>query len=345
MKRIATLFTLITMSVIMNAQTRGDFFAFVDSFNWKLSKEQFEEKYASRILPKTDSLVTSLSYDCPYYVLNDLSIGEYDCTTVVIFEDGWSSPFIYSAIPPVIILQHMQSVLSARLDKIEKEKMGIPDKSEENVDYSTLGFPAGTKSTVKHWIKDTYSICSTKTETEYGPMYSLFARKEASIQDTFFGLKMTDRITSAQIKSAIGARGVFVEETRESNSINYLFKDVYFAGSKWDIANIICTSDGKFYWFRAYNVYDGYSSNQKKNARDLYDNFKKKLDDKYGNGKEQKDEDENINTTYLGSNDMGVIIYYERLKSFGDFYKRYLKIEYFNVTLFNNQMLTNDDEL
>ena len=30
----------------MNAQTRGDFFAFVDSYNWKLTKEQFEEKYA-----------------------------------------------------------------------------------------------------------------------------------------------------------------------------------------------------------------------------------------------------------------------------------------------------------
>ena len=63
MKRIATLFALITMSVIMNAQTRGDFFAFVDSYNWKLSKEQFEKKYASRILPKTDSLVASMSFD------------------------------------------------------------------------------------------------------------------------------------------------------------------------------------------------------------------------------------------------------------------------------------------
>ena len=112
MKRIATLFALITMSVIMNAQTRGDFFAFVDSYNWKLTKEQFEEKYASRILPKTDSLFASMSFEYPYYVLDDLSIGEYDCTTVVIFEDGWSSPFIYSAISPDIILQHMQSVLS-----------------------------------------------------------------------------------------------------------------------------------------------------------------------------------------------------------------------------------------
>ena len=72
---------------------------------------------------------TNQNYDCPYYVLNDLSIGEYDCTTVVIFEDGWSSPFIYSAIPPVIILQHMQSVLSARLDKIEKSL--LPKKEEK----------------------------------------------------------------------------------------------------------------------------------------------------------------------------------------------------------------------
>lgn len=165
------------------------------------------------------------------------------------------------------------------------------------------------------------------------------------IQDTFFGLKMTEKITSAQIKNAIGARGVFIEETQESNSINYLFKDVYFAGNKWDFADFTCTTDGKFFLFNAYNSYDDYSSDQKKDARDLYDDLKSKLDDKYGNGTEQKNEDGNINTTYFGSNDMAISIAYERKRSVGGSYRRYLNIGYANITLYNNQIDENNDEL
>ena len=355
MKRIATLFALITMSVIMNAQTRGDFFAFVDSYNWKLSKEQFEEKYASRILPKTDSLVASMPFKCPYYVLDDLSIGEYDCSTVVLFADESSSPLIFSSIPPTIIQQHMQSVLSVKLDNITHEKMGIPYSIMDDVDCAQLGFDwlAGTKGTVKGWTRDNLFLIAIKTKTEVGLIYSFFAKeidpsllpKKVSIQDTFFGLKMTDRITSAQIKSAIGARGVFIEETRESNSINNLFKDVYFAGSKWDFANFTCTTDGKFYLFNAYNSLSDYNFDLNKEARSQYEILKNKLDEKYGEGNEKKEDDENFHTTYFGSNDMAIIISYERSRSVGGSYRRYLKIEYINVTLFQNQMSANDDEL
>ena len=355
MKRIATLFALITMSVIMNAQTRGDFFAFVDSYNWKLSNEQFEKKYASRILPKTDSLVASMSFECPYYVLDDLSIGEYDCTTVVIFSDESSSAMITAVIPERITKKHMQSILATRLDNIAIKKMEMPDVSMDDVDCSQLGFDwlAGTTGDVKGWTNDKFFMFSFKAYTESGLLYSFVAKESEPsmmtennpIQDTFFGLKMTEKITSAQIKNAIGARGVFIEETRESNSINNLFKDVYFAGSKWDFANFTCTTDGKFYLFNAYNSYDDYSSDQEKDARDLYDNLKSKLNDKYGNGKEQKDEDGSINTTYFGSNGMAIIISYERSRSVGGLYRRYLKIDYINVTLFQNQMSANDDEL
>ena len=355
MKRIATLFALITMSVITNAQTRGDFFAFVDSYNWKLSKEQFEKKYAPRILPKTDSLVTSMSFECPYYVLDDLSIGEYDCTTVVIFSDESSSAMITSIIPERITKQHMQSILATRLDNIAFKKMEMPDVSMNDVDCSQLGFDwlAGTTGDVKGWTNDKFFMFSFKAYTESGLLYSFVAKESEPslmtennpIQDTFFGLKMKASISSAQIKNAIGARGVFIEETRESNSINNLFKDVYFAGSKWDSANFTCTTDGKFYLFNAYNSYDDYSSDQEKDARELYDNLKNKLDDKYGNGKEQKDEDGSINTTYFGSNGMAIIISYERSRSVGGSYRRYLKISYINITLYNNQIAENNDEL
>ena len=355
MKRLTTLFTLITMSVIMNAQTRGDFFAFVDSFNWKLSKEQFEEKYASRILPKTDSLVASMSFDCPYYVLDDLSIGEYDCYTIIYFEDESSSPYIVSLITPNIEQQHMQSVFSARLDKIANEKMGIPDESIDGADTSQLGFDllAGAKVDVKAWVNDKFCMLSLKAYTESGLLY-LFCAQESEkilmtllmtgkdpIQDTFFGLKMKDKITSTQIKNAIGARGVFIEETRESNSINYYFKDMYFAGSKWDYAIIVCTSDGKFYQFyaSASNSYDQYKD--ARYLRNLYDILKSKLDDKYNHGEEEKNEDGSIQTTYLGSNDMAIMLSYEISNSFNTS----VNISYINVSLFNNQISANDDEL
>lgn len=355
MKRIATLFTLITMSVIMNAQTRGDFFAFVDSYNWKLSKEQFEKKYASRILPKTDSLVASMSFECPYYVLDDLSIGEYDCITVVIFADESSSAMITSIIPERITKQHMQSVLATNLDNIAVKKMEVPVFSKDDVDCSQLGFDwlAGTTGDVKGWTNDKFFMFSFKAYTESGLLYSFVAKESEPslmtennpIQDTFFGLKMTEKITSAQIKSAIGARGVFIEETRESNSINNLFKDVYFAGSKWDFANFTCTTDGKFYLFNAYNSFSDYNFDLEKEAKSQYEILKNKLDEKYGEGNEQKEDEENFHTTYFGSNDMAIIISYERSRSVGGSYRRYLKIEYINVTLFQNQMSANDDEL
>lgn len=338
MKRIATLFALITMSVIMNAQTRGDFFAFVESYNWKLSKEQFEKKYASRILPKTDSLVASMSFECPYYVLDDLSIGEYDCTTVVIFSDESSSAMITAVIPERITKQHMQSILATRLDNIAFKKMEMPDVSMDDVDCSKLGFDwlAGTTGDVKGWTKDKFLMFSFKAYTESGLLYSFIAKESEPslmtennpIQDTFFGLKMTASITSAQIKSAIGARGVFIEETRESNSINNLYKDVYFAGSKWDFANFTCTTDGKFYLFNAYNSFSDYDIDLEKEAKSQYEILKNKLDEKYGEGNEQKEDEENFHTIYFGSNDMAIIISYERSRSVGGSYRRYLKIEY-----------------
>lgn len=162
-----------------------------------------------------------------------------------------------------------------------------------------------------------------------------------TIQDTFFGLKMKDRITSTQIKFAVGSRGVFNKETRESNSIVNSFTDVYFAGNKWAFANFICTDDGKFYGFNAYNSFNNYSSDQEKDAKSLYENFKSKLDYKYGNGKEQENEDGSRTTTYLGSNDMVIILF----NSVGGSYRRYVGIEYTNLTLFINQMAENDDEL
>ena len=91
--------------------------------------------------------------------------------------------------------------------------------------------------------------------------------------------------------------------------------------------------------------YCGYDIDLEKEAKSQYKILKNKLDEKYGEGNEKKEDDENFHTTYFGSNDMAIIISYKRSRSVGGSYRRYLKIEYINVTLFQNQMSANDDEL
>ena len=82
-----------------------------------------------------------------------------------------------------------------------------------------------------------------------------------------------------------------------------------------------------------------------KEAKSQYEILKNKLDEKYGEGNEKKEDDENFHTTYFGSNDMAIIISYERSRSVGGSYRRYLKITYINITLYNNQIAENNDEL
>ena len=355
MKRIITIIALITFSVIVQAQTRGDLFSFVDSYNWKLSSKQFEAKYASRILPKTDSLVASMTFQCPFYVLDDLRVGDYDCVTIALFLEENASPFIYSIIPDRVTGKYMPSVLSAKLDSIVSEKMGASTIDMDDVDFAQMGFDwlADTKGSFKIWASNELAFFTIKAKNEGGLFYALVAKEgdpsllkaTTPIQDTFFGLKMEDRITSAQIKNAVGSRGVFSKETRESNNIVNSFTDLYFAGSKWDFANFICTSDGKFYWFNAYDSYDDYGIDNEREAKNLYESLKGKLDEKYGAGEEKKDEDGNLITSYSGSNGIVIFICNERSRSLGGSYRRYVKIEYINIKLYGNQTDANNDEL
>lgn len=355
MKRIITIIALITLSVIMQAQTRGDFFSFVDSYNWKLSSKQFEEKYASRILPKTDSLVASMTFQCPFYVLDDLRVGDYDCVTIAAFMEEGASPFIYSIIPDRVTEKYMPSILSAKLDSIVSEKMGASTIDMDDVNLAQMGFDwlADTKGSLKIWASNELAFFTIKAKNENGLLYILAAKEgdpsllesKPTIQDTFFGLKMGNRITSSQIKSAVGTKGVFSKEERESNTIINTFTDLYFAGSKWDFANFLCMSDGKFYWFNAYDSYGDYGTDNEREAKNQYESLKEKLDEKYGVGDEKKDDDGNLSTTYFGSNGIAIIISNERSRSMGGSYRRYVKIEYINVELYQKQNAAYDDEL
>ncbi|MCQ2153593.1 MAG: hypothetical protein MJY44_03330 [Bacteroidales bacterium] len=355
MKRIATIIALTTLSVIMQAQTRGDLFSFVDSYNWKLSSKQFEAKYASRILPKTDSLVASMTFQCPFYVLDDLRVGDYDCVTIALFMEENASPFIYAIIPDRVTEKYMPSILSAKLDSIVSEKMGASISDMDDVDFEQMGFDmlANTKGSFKMWASNELAFITVKAKNEGGLFYALVAREgdssllkgTAPIQDTFFGLKMGDKLTSSQIKYAVGSKGTFGKEEREPNTIINAFTDLYFAGSKWDFANFMCTSDGKFYLFNAYDSFGDYGTDNERDAKNQYEGLKEKLDEKYGARDEKKDDDGNFRTVYFGSNGMAVMISNERSRSLGGPYRRYVQIEYINIELYQKQSAANDDEL
>lgn len=240
MKRISTIIALITLSVVMQAQTRGDLFSFVDSFNWKLSSKQFEAKYASRILPKTDSLVASMTFQCPFYVLDDLRVGDYDCVTIAKFMEENASPFIYAIIPDRVTEKYMPSILSAKLDGIVSEKMGTPIINMEDVDFGQRGFEwlADTKGAFRMWASNELVFFTIKAKKENGLIYALGAsegnpslsmlRVTTPIQNTFFGLKMGDKLTSSQIKYAVGSKGNFSKEKREFNTIiNNLHRSLF----------------------------------------------------------------------------------------------------------------------
>lgn len=83
----------------------------------------------------------------------------------------------------------------------------------------------------------------------------------------------------------------------------------------------------------------------KREAKNQYESLKGKLDEKYGAGEEEKDDEGNFSTTYFGSNGMGVIISNERSRSLGGSYRRYVKIEYINIELYHKQNAANNDEL
>lgn len=347
MKRFITIVTLITLSLIIQAQTRDDFFSFVNSYNWKLSKEQFEEKYASRILPKTDSIVISCTSENPFFVLDDLCIGEFDCITYVIFGDESSSPVITAYIPPHVTKQHLQSIVATKLHKILIGKLGEPDYNMNDVDLAETRFNAIEKvrGNVNIWFNDevtffsiktiyeTYLVCMLATQDDKPP----FLIKNPA-QDTFFGLKMRDKITSEQIKNAVGSRGVFYKELQESNIIANSFTDVDFAGIKWDFASFNSTSERIFYRFCAIKCID-----DEKEARSQYEGLKRRLDEKYGSSEEYKDDAETFETGYLGSNDICIILSNKKPNSLGDSYV--LTLEYVNMQLYNSIKAQNDDEL
>lgn len=166
------------------------------------------------------------------------------------------------------------------------------------------------------------------------------------IQDSFFGMKMGSTQTLLTIDRAVGHKGKWLDEEYITNGKVIIFKDVSFAGRTWDFANFYLTKDGVLYEVK-FNIsledYGSYSDEWKQ-AQSTYNYYRQKLNDKYGE-KEETESDNGKYTTFIGKNDMAVMVSNERSQSKGGSYRRYVSLDYIQTEYFNQQTNKSDDEL
>ena len=166
----------------------------------------------------------------------------------------------------------------------------------------------------------------------------------ADIQDTFLGLKFGEKYTQAQVKSAFFGRGTYMSEERLSPGIGYSFKDVSFGGSKWDFCNVYMTGDSEFYCFYLYDSLDN-TARERRGAKADFESLKAKLDEKYGSVETEVKDDGSLSATYLGGNDVGIILSLDEQKAASGLYRLYFGLNYIHKGLLQSVTQSMDDEL
>jgi len=233
--------------------------------------------------------------------------------------------------------------LKAELAK--QGEMSLADSGVEGMERYTVAGMISTRldkyveegKTVKVNLSYLYTLGVLSMMLEDNP---LLMRPE--IQDEFFGLKMGSRLTEASVKAAVGSRGTFSETTRDGN-IDYSFKNITFAGKTWSFGDFMLSPDGRFYYFNVYDSLPDYSD-ERKDAEFTYSSLKKRLDDKYGEEKENMEEDGKY-VVYAGSNNMAVHLSNKRSRSIGGTYRRFVTLTYMNTEISNQVSSANDNEL
>lgn len=152
------------------------------------------------------------------------------------------------------------------------------------------------------------------------------------MQDTFLGLKIGNKYTIERIKSTIGSKGRFVDSERTASGMRITFADVAYAGKLWDYGDFMITHDGEFSKFSVYDSLMDYSD-ERKEAKGIYEQYKESLDKKYSNSVYPSIEDDGINISamYKGSNGIGLILYNKRDKTTGGSYRRFVGMDYMHI--------------
>lgn len=217
--RKTILIALLTLASISSfAQTRKDFINFIDTFNWSISESSFKAKYASRLVPETDSLFISLELPPTTYLLNDLRIGDYDCLTMISFQDE-NGMFIFSRLTNEVLESNRPSVLSAELDRIILQKMKEPDMKVSDIPLSSLGFEGAEAviGEIRTWLTDTVTLLSFNGIAEDGLKYLIIARKGTPREPDFRKGKWGDSMAECKKKEGkadeLGMEDIYAFDT------------------------------------------------------------------------------------------------------------------------------------
>lgn len=134
--------------------------------------------------------------------------------------------------------------------------------------------------------------------------YAQTPNKKTLVQNTFFGMKMGEITTLLKLRTSVDARGTFVMQEAQGGKTVCQFKDVDFAGQRWDNARFSIADGGRLYEFAVCKQFN-YSNGGQEAAEALYAFLKESLDKKYGKGIEPNDGG-GSQAIYVGINDMRV---------------------------------------
>ena len=131
-----------------------------------------------------------------------------------------------------------------------------------------------------------------------------------------------------------------------ANGTEIYFNKVAFAGKLWDYSIIALSNNGEFSEFRVYDSLDDYS-NERKEAKEIYDSYKEVLDKKYSSSKypTERKEDDGISSLYVGRNGVGMELYNRRSRSKGGTYRRFVGMEYSHMGILNRNQQAKESDL
>lgn len=161
------------------------------------------------------------------------------------------------------------------------------------------------------------------------------------INDSFFGIKLGERINQLKTKNAIGRNCTNSSIEIEGYEKYFNYTNVNFAGHVWTH----CTFETflkEFYGFRVDEVFNDDYYGQKE-AQTLFDNIKLRLDNKYGSMDTETKYDSDY-AGYYGSNDVAIMLRNEVAKSKTGRYYRYVILEYVKLSVYDkSNNLSNRD--
>ena len=165
-----------------------------------------------------------------------------------------------------------------------------------------------------------------------------------TIQDTFLGLKLGTEQTSYSIRLSVGHKGEYLNEKYDPFGKSISFTNFIFAGKTWDYGNFSLTDKGELYKVSAYDSLDEKYEDELNAADQIYELYKSNLDVKYG-VHEEHESDTGKYVIYVGNNNIAIILSNECNESAGGEYRRYIKIEYYQTTIFKQLSNSGFEEL